>query len=99
MVCNAYKHSPVFRIGGDEFVAILQGSDYAERRKITDDLKAAFDASYANTDAPPHERYSAAVGMAERAADDKTVDFVFKRADKAMYENKIAFKKIHGGYR
>ena len=29
LVCNTFVHSPVFRIGGDEFVVILKGSDFA----------------------------------------------------------------------
>lgn len=99
MVCEAFKHSPVFRIGGDEFVAVLKGKDYENRRQITEQLKAGFEKSYNKTDAEPWLRYSAAVGMAEKASDDKTVDFVFKRADKAMYENKMKFKELHGGYR
>ena len=99
MVCEAFKHSPVFRIGGDEFVAILQGADYENRRQITEKLKADFDECYKNTEVEPWQRFSAAVGMAEKASDDPTVDFVFKRADKAMYENKMSFKKEHGGYR
>ncbi len=40
-ICNIFKHSPVFRIGGDEFVAILNSDDYdnLERIKlIVDDL-------------------------------------------------------------
>ena len=28
IICNIFKHSPVFRIGGDEFVAFLKGTDY-----------------------------------------------------------------------
>jgi hypothetical protein len=34
--------------------------------------------------------------MAERAADDNTAEFVFRRADKAMYRDKERFKKEHG---
>ena len=37
--------------------------------------------------------------VAENASDDTTVDFVFRRADKAMYEHKMKFKSEHGGYR
>ena len=44
-------------------------------------------------------RYSASVGMAERSSDDSTVEFVFKRADKAMYADKMEFKKQNGSYR
>ena len=39
MVCEAYKESSVFRIGGDEFVVVVQGSDYKARHEIFDDLK------------------------------------------------------------
>ena len=99
MVCNAFKHSPVFRIGGDEFIVILQGSDHAARLEIFEKLKKEFEESYANEEADPWCRYSAAMGMAEYASDDNTVELVFKRADKAMYANKMKFKTEHGGYR
>jgi len=35
--------------------------------------------------------------MAEYIVDDKTVESVFRRADKAMYEDKNQFKKKFGG--
>ena len=34
MICNMFKHSAVFRIGGDEFVAILEGQDYENREEL-----------------------------------------------------------------
>ncbi len=34
VVCNVFKHSPVYRVGGDEFVAILRGNDYAARNSL-----------------------------------------------------------------
>ncbi|MBR6089089.1 MAG: GGDEF domain-containing protein, partial [Anaerolineaceae bacterium] len=30
-ICNIFKHSPVFRVGGDEFVVILRNTDYEKR--------------------------------------------------------------------
>lgn len=96
IICDIYKHSPVYRIGGDEFVVILEGEDYEQRQSRLVDLKAAFDRSYNNTSAAPWERYSAAAGMAEYASDDNSVELVFKRADKAMYEDKMEFKKRNG---
>ncbi len=93
LICNTYKHSPVFRIGGDEFVIILQGEDYRERISRLDELKTAFEKSFGDTAADPWQRFSAASGMAEYASDDNTVELVFKRADKAMYEDKMEFKK------
>lgn len=99
MICEAYKHSPVYRIGGDEFLVLLQGTDYQNRWAIFDQIKNDFEESYSHTEADPWDRFSAAVGMAEKASDDMTLDFVFKRADKAMYENKTEFKKKYGSYR
>ena len=29
LICNTFKHSPVFRVSGDEFAVIAQGHDYA----------------------------------------------------------------------
>ena len=97
MICEAFKHSPVYRIGGDEFVAVLGGPDYTDRKEKTDQLKADYEESSEKTDTSPWLRYSAAVGMAEYTPHDYSAEFVFRRADKAMYENKTKFKENHGG--
>ena len=99
LICDVFKHSPVYRIGGDEFVAILQGSDFQNRQEGTAALRTAFADAYQNEAQEPWLRYSAAVGMAEIASDDYTFELVFKRADKAMYEDKKQFKQQHGSYR
>lgn len=39
MICEIYKHSPVFRIGGDEFAVVLTGRDYEQRENLLQDLK------------------------------------------------------------
>ncbi len=96
IVCQVYKHSPVYRIGGDEFVAILIGEDYEKRKERMQELRTAFETSYNRNERDPWHRYSAAFGMAEHAFDDITFDLVFKRADKAMYEEKKRFKEEHG---
>lgn len=93
LICDIFKHSPVYRIGGDEFVAILQGVDYDNRHALVDTLKGRYEDAMKNDAAEPWERYSAAVGMAELASDDWTVDLVFKRADKAMYKDKKRIKE------
>ena len=99
MICDAFKHSPVYRIGGDEFVVVAEGSDYCERYRILDDLKKSFAKSYEQDDRDLYLRYSASLGIAENRSDDTTVELVFRRADKAMYEDKKQFKKQHGSYR
>ena len=98
MICNAFKHSPVYRIGGDEFVVIAQGYDYENRIDICRELRSAFDESYNKTD-NLYNRYSAAIGISDYTSNDMSVDIVFKRADKLMYESKQRFKSVYGKYR
>ena len=99
LICETFKHSPVYRIGGDEFVVVLTGQDYQNRYANVDALRAAYAEAYENTNQDLWHRYSASIGMAECAADDNTVDLIFKRADKAMYDEKETFKKKYGSYR
>ena len=96
IVCDTYKHSPVYRIGGDEFVVLLTGSDYEHRNERLERIRKTFKDSYENTASEMCNRYSAAVGMAEYAADDNTIELVFKRADKRMYEDKQRIKMEMG---
>lgn len=96
IICDVYKHSPVYRVGGDEFVAILRGSDYRNRAEKLSDLRDRFEEAYESKQGDPWRHYSAASGMADFASDDNTFELVFKRADQQMYENKTAFKKAHG---
>ncbi len=99
MICETFKFSPVFRIGGDEFVVILQGQDFDARFQKVQQLRSAYEQAYEQTDQDPWLRYCAAVGLAELASDDNSFELVFKRADKAMYEEKKQFKTLHGSYR
>ena len=96
IVCEVFKHSPVFRIGGDEFVAVLTGEDFRMRNDKLKKLCETFEETYANTEAEPWERYSASIGMSEFRVGDSKAEEVFKRADESMYEYKLAFKKRNG---
>ncbi|MCR4990492.1 MAG: GGDEF domain-containing protein [Lachnospiraceae bacterium] len=42
VVCQIYKHSPVFRVAGDEFVAILTGEDFDNRYERLDTIRRSF---------------------------------------------------------
>ena len=86
--CHTFRHSPVYRIGGDEFAAILRGRDYENRDAL---LKALNEPDEKNSQ--PNEIYII-FGMAEfDPENDKTLDTMFDRADVAMYENKLRLKK------
>lgn len=87
LVCDTFHHSPVFRIGGDEFVIILKGNDY---HKINE-LISAFNRETEHRD-PRKEEWeypSAAIGYAlYDPVMDNNFASVFNRADQAMFERK-----------
>ena len=95
MICEVFKHSPVFRVGGDEFVVILTDDDYANRHAKLSEIRSIFEDSYVNKEVEEWQRYSAATGMAEYEPGTDTVENVFMRADKSMYNEKMEFKKRH----
>ena len=87
LVCRTFQHSPVYRIGGDEFAAVLTGQDYEHRRE----LKESFRALNAARRAP--EEAVVACGMADYVPGrDTRFQDVFERADADMYENKKFLK-------
>ena len=97
MICDIFKHSPVYRTGGDEFVVILSGNDYDDREILLKKLRDESDADERLRTGP-----TVASGLAvyERGA-DKDFTSVFERADQLMYENKkeIKSRKMLEGYR
>ncbi len=99
MICDVFKHSPVFRIGGDEFVVLLEGVDYTERTQNVAKIREGFNRSAARIEKQPWMRYSAAVGMSEFTPGDNSYELVFKRADSAMYREKQSLKNKYVSYR
>lgn len=88
MICEVYKHSPVFRIGGDEFAVILTGSDFVQRETLLKWFKNESLANKRSRSGP-----TVACGMAVYDPDlDNEFSDVFERADKLMYENKKELK-------
>ena len=93
LICSTYTHSPIFRIGGDEFMAVLTGRDFKNRDKLLSKFREKVK-EMAGSDKAPEERVSIASGMA--VYDPKTddhVDKVLKRADEEMYINKRLMKQ------
>ena len=94
MICETFALSPVYRVGGDEFVVICRGKDYHRIMNLIMSFKKKINDSISDSDKHDGDHISAAVGYAvydEKI--DKTVSNVFKRADKAMYENKREMKQ------
>lgn len=95
LICRTFQHSPVYRIGGDEFVVFLEKEDLAHAAELLKKLEEEI-REY-NAAAQPDSRLSIARGIA--VYDDKNdIVFanVFKRADEAMYKNKAAMKRTAG---
>ena len=88
LLCEIFIHSPVFRVGGDEFVVFLQGSNYESRHALMDKLRTRV-LENKNTGSG----VILASGMSEYMPEsDNFVSDIFERADKEMYENKKNLK-------
>ncbi len=96
IVCTVFAHSPVFRIGGDEFAIVLRGQDYENRESLKAmfiEMTSGYEDKTDSVYIDPWDQISAAIGIATYDKTiDKTVEDVFKRADNAMYEMKKAMK-------
>ncbi|MER2152232.1 MAG: diguanylate cyclase [Candidatus Limivicinus sp.] len=92
-ICQVFAHSPVFRIGGDEFAALLQGTEYEQRDELLETFDdRCFDLRAMATE--PWESIDVARGMAVYNPDRKeTVEDVIRRADELMYQNKRESKE------
>lgn len=99
IVCDIFNYSPIFRIGGDEFVVIMIGEDYENRDELILQAKEAFAISFSDVKKPVFQRYSASIGLAVFGPEDNTFENVFKRADNEMYTAKMIFKEKNGSYR
>ena len=88
LICRIFKHSPVFRIGGDEFAAVLQKDDYAKR----EELAALFESERAvinNETENMWEQVHITMGLSVYDPGiDRSVMDTMRRADKDMYAKK-----------
>ena len=96
--CNAisasFKHSPVFRIGGDEFAIILIGYDHHHRRQLVGFLEDTARKVSAGHEDEPWKICSIAVGIATyHKGIDMSYSEVFDRADATMYRKKAEMKE------
>ena len=91
-MCNTFVHSPVFRVGGDEFVVFLRGNDYAQRHELMNKLRGKI-----IENAKAGHEVILATGMSEyQPESDNLVSEIFERADKEMYEDKKKLKSLAG---
>ena len=92
IMTDIFKTSSVYRIGGDEFVAILRGKDLERHRLLMEKLDIALSADYITVydETIP---VSVARGFSEfDPAIDRVYTDVFAKADHAMYLHKEKMK-------
>ncbi len=89
LICQIYRHSPVFRIGGDEFAVILKGQDYIVRENLLASLRRRVEESIRMGEGPV-----VASGMSELQPEDHLMTEIFNRADGLMYQEKARLKEM-----
>ena len=92
LICDTFKHSPVFRIGGDEFAVVLNGQDYEHRSML---LELIRDKSMFRRNNGTGAVVACGIAAFDAHKDHSVAD-VFKRADDRMYKNKKALKAREG---
>lgn len=94
VICRVFAHSPVYRVGGDEFTAILEGADYENREQLLKlfDEKVGEEQFQAGEDTLT---VSVARGLGVYEPGMKFAE-VAKKADAAMYNHKAAIKAKYG---
>ncbi|MBR6403528.1 MAG: GGDEF domain-containing protein [Eubacterium sp.] len=87
MVCRVFKHSPVYRVGGDEFVVVMRGDDYDNRNALLTELRTQVEIN------KEEGGIVLACGLSTyNEHKDISVAEVFERADYEMYKNKKILK-------
>lgn len=87
LICKTFKHSSVYRVGGDEFVVIIDGDDYQNRKQLVKEINIVVEANH--TLGKP----SISIGLADFCKEnDKCLHDLFERADHLMYQRKRELK-------
>ena len=88
LICQKFKHSPVYRIGGDEFAVFLSGEDLKNHKTLLRSFNRQVEKN------KKEGKIVVASGFAEfDPKTDKTYSQIFGRADNAMYDRKKELKE------
>ena len=93
LIRSVFGSEQLYRIGGDEFVAVLEGSAQDRAEDLIRMFREKVREKQEDETLQPWEKVSAAIGMAAyEKGKDQSSDDVLKRADQAMYAAKTAMK-------
>lgn len=90
-ISRIFQHCDIFRIGGDEYVAILRGENFENRRLLCKRFEEQMGYEIPDTDGV---RLSISFGMASYGEDGTEYEEIFRLADERMYEKKKLMRKI-----
>jgi len=97
LICRIFQHSPVFRIGGDEFSVILQNDDLENREALAEEFTHTM-AEISDHASNAWDEVHIAMGIAVYDSQcDRSVSDVQRRADELMYDNKRMRKRSRRG--
>ena len=88
MLSQYFMHGSVFRIGGDEFVVLLQGKGYDKMEECIDEFNQKVEANIAK------EGVVVSIGHSCLQNSDRNLRDIFERADQLMYERKKELKSM-----
>ena len=88
LLCESFIHGAVYRIGGDEFVVLLQGKGYDTREETIRSLNQQIEGNIATDDVV------ISMGYSVLKPEDELLRDVFERADQMMYERKKELKRM-----
>lgn len=88
LICEYFTHGAVYRIGGDEFVVILQEKGFDTMHEVIEDINRVIE------DNIKKKEVVIAIGHSELTKDDQLVHDVFERADEMMYQRKQELKHM-----
>ena len=88
MICEYFNHGSVFRIGGDEFVVILQDKGYETLQDVLDEFNRKVEENLTE------DKVVVSVGHSELTERDTKLKDVFERADQEMYARKQELKAM-----
>ena len=88
MICEYFTHGAVFRVGGDEFVIVLQGKGYDTISEVISEFNRKVEENIKDN------AVVISIGYSVLNQEDQQLRDVFERADQMMYERKKELKSM-----
>ena len=96
VIASVFGREHLYRIGGDEFVAVMEGKERQEESpRLIEEFREKIKDYHERKGLKPWEQIYCAAGMADyTSGKDTCTEDVLKRADTAMYTEKVEMKAV-----